>query len=127
VPNGLEREQFRATLTYQAGLGGAVLSNGFALKDSSPETLKINKEISIYRPYMREVFPIMQYTSNEIKAINDLEAQLNNYMSTTEANFIIGNEDPNNDAAWNKHINTLNKINYKKLVTTYQAAYDRQK
>jgi putative aldouronate transport system substrate-binding protein len=127
VPNGMEREQFRATLTYQAGLGGAVLSNGFALKDSSPETLKINKEISIYRPYMREVFPILQYTSNEIKAINDLEAQLNNYMSTTEANFIKGIKDPNDNATWNDHLNTLNKINYKKLVTTYQAAYDRQK
>jgi hypothetical protein len=69
----------------------------------------------------------MQYTSNEIKAINDLEAQLNNYMSTTEANFIKGIKDPNDNATWNDHLNTLNKINYKKLVTTYQAAYDRQK
>lgn len=127
VPKGVEREQYRATLTYQAGLGGAVLSNGFNLKDSSPETVKINNEVAIYRPYMREPSPIIQFTSNEMKTVKDLEAQLNNYMSTTEANFIKGVKDPNNDNDWNEHINSLNKINYQKLVTTYQAALDRLK
>ena len=39
VPAGIEREQYRATLTYQAGLGGAVLSTDFKLKDSSPRKL----------------------------------------------------------------------------------------
>jgi len=127
VPAGIEREQYRATLTYQAGLGGAILSNGFSLKDSSPETIKINKEMAIYRPYLKEVFPILQYKDAEIKTIKDLEAQLNNYMATTEANFIKGIKDPNNESDWNDHLNTLNKINYQKLVTTYQAAVDRQK
>lgn len=127
VPNGVEREQYRATLTYQAGLGGAVLSTGFNLKDSSPETLKINKEGSIYRSYLREPFPVLQYKNMEMRTIKDIEAQLNNYMTTAEANFIKGIKDPNNDNDWNDHINTLNKINYKKLVLTYQSAYDRYK
>lgn len=127
VPNGIEREQFRATLTYQAGLGGAILSNGFNLKDASPETAKINKEIAIYKPYLKEVFPILQYTTSEIRTIKDLEAQLNNYMSTTEANFIKGIKDPSDENDWNEHLNNLNKINYKKLVTAYQAAYNRFK
>jgi hypothetical protein len=127
VPKGMERENYRATLTYQAGLGGAVLSNGFNLKDSSPETVKVNNEAAIYRPFLREPLPVIQWTSDEMKTVKDLEAQINNYMATAEANFIKGSKDPNNDNDWNDHINTLNKINYQKLVSVYQGAVDRLK
>ena len=127
VPDGMEREQYRATLTYQAGLGGAILSNGFNLKDSSPETVKINKEAEIYRPYLREVFPILKYTSDEMRTIRDIEAQVNNYLLTAEANFIKNIKDPNNDDHWNEHISNLNKIGIARLVESYQAAYSRYK
>lgn len=127
VPKGMERENYRATLTYQAGLGGAVLSNGFNLKDSSPETVKVNNEAAIYRPFLREPLPVIQWTSDEMKTVKDLEAQINNYMATSEANFIKGSKDPNNDTDWNDHISTLNKINYQKLVSVYQGAVDRLK
>lgn len=125
VPSGMEREQYRATITYQAGLGGAVLLNGFSLKDSSPAIIKINKEAAVYTPYLRTNLPVLQYTSLEARQIADIEAQFNSFLSTAEANFIKGNTDPNKDSDWNSFMSTQSKIGYKKLQSLYQSAYDR--
>lgn len=127
IPENMEREQYRATITYQAGLGGAIVLTDFGRKESSPQNQKIYSELAIYEPYMKVPIPILHFNREEMQVIADLEAQLNTYMVTTEANFIKGILDPNNDKDWNKHINALNKIGVDKLVEIYQNRYSQYK
>ena len=125
VPSGEDRENYRATLTYQAGSGGALLTTDFYNKCSDPQQQEVIQQGAIYKPYLRTNLPVLHYTSDEMSQINDLEAQFDSFNSTAEANFIKGIKNPNSDADWNDFVSTLNKIGYQKLVSLYQGAYNR--
>ncbi len=125
VPSGMEREQFRATLTYQAGLGGAVVLTDFGRKENSEQNKKIYRELDVYKPYWRTPLPIMQYEMREMQDLALLEADLGTYMTSAEANFITGRKNPNSDKDWNDHVSSLNRMKSNKLKEIYSAVYAR--
>ena len=125
VPSGMEREQFRATLTYQAGLGGAIVLTDFGRKESSEQNQKIYAEADTYKPYLKVPVPIMQFTLEEMQTIASLETDLSTYMITTESNFITGKKDPSSDLDWAEHLDALERMNVAKLVSIYANAFGR--
>ena len=127
VPQDMEREQFRATLTYQAGLGGAIVLTDFGRKENSAQNQKIYRELDVYKPYWRTPLPILQYQLSEMQQLALLEADLGTYMTTAEANFITGRKDPNSDSDWNAHLSSLSKMKSSELKNIYSNAYGRHK
>lgn len=127
VPDGMEREQYRATLTYQAGLGGAIVLSDFGRKENSAQNQKIYRELDVYKPYWRTPLPILQYEMSEMQELALLETDLGTYMTTAEANFITGKKDPNSDKDWNDHVSNLNKMKCSRLKEVYSNAYRRYK
>ena len=127
VPDGMEREQYRATLTYQAGLGGAIVLSDFGRKENSAQNQKIYRELDVYKPYWRTPLPILQYEMSEMQELALLETDLGTYMTTAEANFITGKKDPNSDKDWNDHVSNLNKMKSNRLKEVYSNAYRRYK
>ena len=127
IPQDMEREQFRATLTYQAGLGGAIVLTDFGRKENSAQNQKIYRELDVYKPYWRTPLPILQYQLSEMQQLALLEADLGTYMTTAEANFITGRKDPNSDSDWNAHLSSLSKMKSSELKNIYSNAYGRHK
>lgn len=127
VPDGMEREQFRATLTYQAGLGGAIVLSDFGRKENSAQNQKIYRELDVYKPYWRTPLPVLQYELEEMQELALLETDLGTYMTTAEANFITGKKDPNSDKDWNDHLSNLQRMKSSDLKSIYSSAYGRYK
>ena len=123
IPEGMEQEQWRATITYQAGLGSPILKTEFSQKSSNKLEQKLNRERVVYRDYLRTGLPQLFFTTQQSKDKADIEAQLQNYVSNIEAQFVKGIVDPNDDAKWNEFIGKLTQIGAQKLVKIYDESY----
>lgn len=78
--------------------------------DSSDETLPVS---------------FMTFTGDEIEEQAQYQSELETYMETTRLEFITGAKDANNDADWNKYVETLGTLHIDELIAISQAAYDR--
>ena len=77
----------------------------------------------VYRDYLRTGLPQLFFTTQQSKDKADIEAQLQNYVSNIEAQFVKGIVDPNDDAKWNEFIGKLTQIGAQKLVKIYDESY----
>lgn len=123
IPDGMTQEQFRATITYQAGLGTPILKTEFSQKSSNELEQKLNVEREAYRDYLRTGLPQLSFTSEQSREKADIEAQLNSYVGNMEANFVKGNIDPNDDGEWNEFISKITQIGGQRLIEIYKEAY----
>ncbi len=132
VPEGTERETYRATLTYSAGLGGCILSTDWNLRESTPVQAQVFRDRSQYVPYLKPSLPSMIYTSEQMTNIGVVETAMGT-VTNSLAYFIRGGTsgyDVNNDGDWNAYIAKMSKAGnyeikgYEALVAQYQAAYD---
>ena len=136
IPEGMQREQYRAQLSPSAYTDGAVLSSGFTNREDDPKVQKVAEESQIYIPYLKRYIPTLVYTGDQMEIISSIEGSLNTIMSTSEAYFITDvnnskNEyDPENDQHWQKFLDkmantgNISAKGYAKLVEQYQAALD---
>lgn len=132
VPQGIERETYRATLTYSAGLGGCILATEWNLRESTPIQAQVFRDRSRYVDYLKPVFPSMIYTSEQMTRIGVVETAMGT-VTNSLPHFIRGGTSGYNvdsDADWNAYLNKMSKAGnyeikgYESLVAEYQAAYD---
>lgn len=72
---------------------------------------------------VKEAYPRVIYTEEELKERLVLYTDINNYLLTAKAEFIVGEKDI--DATWDAHIAKLNEMGLERLLEIEQAAYDR--
>lgn len=74
--------------------------------------------LEVYSP-----FPNLKYTEEELAERTVLYTDIQNYLKTAKADFIIGEKDV--DADWESHISTLNQMGLERFLEIEQTAYDR--
>lgn len=136
IPNGMQREQYRAQLSPSAYTDGTVLMTEFKDREDDPKVQKAAKEAQIYQPYLKKHIPTLVYTGEQMEIISAIEGSLNTIMTQSEAYFVtdVNNSkkeyDPENDEHWAKFLDRMAKAGnisargYAKLVEQYQAALD---
>ncbi len=135
VPDGYERETYRATLTYSAGLGGSILQTEWNMRESTPIQAQVFRDRAGYVPYLKPVLPSMIYTSEQMTLISVVETAMG-AVTTSVPYFVRGGTkgyDVNSDADWANYLDKMSKAGnyeikgYKNLVAQYQQAYDLYK
>lgn len=136
VPEGMERETYRATLTYSAGLGGRILETEWNMRESTPIQAQVFKDRQTYVDYLKPSLPPLIYTSEQMTLITEVETAIGTVMSNSTAYFITdvnnskGEYDPNKDADWESFVSKMKNAGnstirgYEALCEQYQAAYD---
>lgn len=130
-----EEEKFAAE-----GLGWSAYKHAYVSADVAPlavdttlfydlEKLPVVKQIYYdsthvqLEPYFRSIYPNMYYTDEETMDIASLTADIESYLKTSKAKFIIG--DLSLDNFETDYLSTLEKMNLSRLLTIQQTAYDR--
>ena len=72
-----------------------------------------------------EVVCTLPMTDEETEESADIKTSLDTYFNEITCQFLIGEKDI--DSEWDNYLTELEKIGYKKLLETYQTAYDRTK
>ncbi len=67
------------------------------------------------------------YNRNEQKTISDNYTEILSYVNEMWAAFVTGNQNIDDNGAWNTYLSNLEKLNLKKCVEATQACYDRMK
>lgn len=70
------------------------------------------------------IFPLVYLTAQEQEEVNTIKVDLETYIVESEAAFITGNREINDDT-WAEYIETLEKIGVRRIEEIHQAAYDR--
>ena len=69
----------------------------------------------------------MRYTEEEEQRFADLEIALNAKRDEYIQRFFTGDVDPNNDAAWAKYIDDMNKVGLQEFIELQKTVYERTK
>ena len=70
-----------------------------------------------------DMYPRIAYTTEEADARLTLYNDINNYLSTTKAQFFTGELDV--DADWDNYVSTVEQMGLADLMAIEQGAYDR--
>lgn len=70
------------------------------------------------------IFPQVYLTTEEQDEVNSIQVDLETYVVESEAAFITGNTEIN-DENWDNYISTLERIGVRRLEEIHQDAYDR--
>ena len=127
VPNGMNIEEFRGTLTPSVGLGVVTyFSKDFVLKEDNVYTSRINQvvEEAGYIDCLKVPVPNLLFTKEEQNRLAIIETDLEIYMSVFEQKMVSGKEELN-DTTWNTHLDNLKKLKVDELISIYNAAYQR--
>lgn len=101
----------------QAVLGG----DGYDLEKVLYDATKL------YTPYIPDaICANLVYTDEQASYIASNQTMINDYVEQMITEFILGNSDINDDAAWDGYIQTLKKMDLDNYVSIMQAAYDTQ-
>lgn len=125
VPQGMAKEEYRATLTFSPGLGASVVATDKCRYEDSVENQKIYKEFDVYRPYWKDPIPVLHFTDEESEELSSIEASLGAYVGSCEAAFIKSESgfNPYSDTDWSNYVNQLRNKRYERLLELYWAAY----
>lgn len=110
----------------KAGKYGINGSNGFMITHPdirtvyTPIVLEVEGAFLNKDKYYYFTSPAMPFTDDENKKLADITTSINDTRDEYAARFIMGQLDPNNDADWNKYVDTLKKLgldNFNKIRT----------
>lgn len=124
VPNGGDREEFRATLTPNYGIvtpGVNIpdLTNGLR---SEVEDWVVEQNEEKLVPIAKIPFPNVYLTNDAQTEVSALLSDLNTYVEQMEAKFVTGQEPLSN---WDAYVAQLKKMGSDRIVEIYQEAYDQ--
>lgn len=124
VPNGGDREEFRATLTPNYGIvtpGVNIpdLTNGLR---SEVEDWVVQQNEEKLVPIAKIPFPNVYLTNDAQTEVSALLSDLNTYVEQMEAKFVTGQEPLSN---WDSYVAQLKKMGSDRIVEIYQEAYDQ--
>ena len=82
----------------------------------------------LYEPHVPtdQVFPYWNVwvDASQADELAQLQTNINNYVQQANAEFITGQRDINDDAAWEGYVNDLKNLGVDRYVEIYQASYD---
>ncbi|MGG4195226.1 carbohydrate ABC transporter substrate-binding protein, CUT1 family [Paenibacillus sp. cl6col] len=124
VPDGKDREDYRATLTPDYGtivpkVMTEEVKRGF--EGEFEKWLKKETEEKI-NPIAKVPFPSVYLSEADQQQVSSLRSDLDTYVKQMEAKFVTGQEPLAN---WDKYVGTLKKMGAEKIVEVYQKAYDQ--
>ncbi|MGO4936301.1 extracellular solute-binding protein [Fundicoccus sp. Sow4_H7] len=70
-------------------------------------------------------YPLTYLTTEEREVINSIETDLWTFLENSEAQFITGQMDINDDEVWANYVSTIENMNIEEFVRIHQDAYDR--
>ena len=126
VPEGMDIEEYRGTITPNVGLGTIPYWSGdFVLKDSTRQTQNINKAVEDagYMDYLKVPYPSVTFTSEESIELSTLQIDLNNLVESKEASLIAKKDLTRAD--FDAFVAELKNARVERYVQIYQTAYDR--
>ena len=125
VPNDMDREDYRATITPNYGIPAPTVNMddiNKGLKTDFDLWVENETQTKLLDRGARIPFPTLFLTVEEQSEINGLNSDLSTYVKQMEAKFITGSEPFEN---WDNYLNTLKKMGVERVQEIYQAAYDR--
>lgn len=125
TPAGMAEEEYRATVTYQAGLGNPILYTIDSENSGDPYRIKMQEEREVYRPFMSTNLPQLSFTTSEMEDISALEDGLGTFMKNNFGKFVKGDINPNDNSKWADFLSNMQKFNYETLVNKYVSVYNR--
>lgn len=87
-------------------------------QDIATEELK-----ALYRPYLLDPLPLLNYTPEEADELSSLSADLNKVIGEQKAKWCTGQGDI--DKEWDSYVKSLEKMGLEKYMEIQNAAYDR--
>lgn len=72
------------------------------------------------------VSPYLKLTAEEQVDLEQIVVDVNKYIDESKTQFIRGDVDINDDAAWQAYLDGFENVGLPKILEVYQAAYDRQ-
>lgn len=127
VPDGMEMEDYRATLTPNYGIPAPTINTddiNKGLKTDFDQWVEKETKEKLLDRGARPPFPALFLTVEEQSEINSLNSDLSTYVQQMEAKFVTGAEPLSN---WDNYLNTMKKMGADRVVEIYQGAYDRWK
>ena len=67
---------------------------------------------------------VRSYMEKDSKIVNDLNAELNTMRDEWQNKFIMGLENPADDATWKRYLDALKRINLDTFIDYYKKAYE---
>jgi putative aldouronate transport system substrate-binding protein len=123
-----DREELRGQITPDYGIttpGYKVTVNPIGGEETTPFTEFLEGETENKILEHGEVpYPQVYLTSDEQETVSGIETDLQTYVRNSEAQFITGQTELNDDT-WNDYVSTIENMNVDEYVSVYQAAYDR--
>lgn len=127
VPNGEDREDYRATLTPNYGIPAPTISI-----DDIYKGLKADFEVWVDNESKTKLldqgaripFPTLFLTSEQQAEVTTLTSDLTTYVRQMEAKFVTGAEPMSN---WDNYVATVKKMGGDRMQQIYQEAYDQWK
>lgn len=126
-----EDERAKMTPAYglvmpQVGLP-ATQENAIQVDKETPADMEFNTFIkneteAKITPFAKVPFPQLYLTKEESEKVRDTTTDLETYVQQMEAKFITGLEPMDN---WDQYVTTIEGMDIKNYVATYQQAYDR--
>jgi putative aldouronate transport system substrate-binding protein len=127
VPDNVNMEAYRGTITPAVGLGAiAYWNKDFVLKDNNVLTQKINNDV-LNAGYLDDLvipYPQVIFTQNETSQIAIISTDLDVYMKIFEEKVVTGKL-VLDDESWEEHLDNLEQLGYQQYLEVYQAAYER--
>jgi putative aldouronate transport system substrate-binding protein len=82
-----------------------------------------SKKIEPYAQSIEEVVPPLYFTAEQAQELADLEATITRFVDESMSRFINGDDNINDDAAWQTYLDTLEQMGLPRMLEIYQAAY----
>jgi putative aldouronate transport system substrate-binding protein len=82
-----------------------------------------SKKIEPYAQPIENVVPPLYFTAEQAQELADIEATITRFVDESMSRFINGDDDINDDAAWDTYIATLEQMGLPRMLEIYQAAY----
>ena len=124
APDGMEREEYRGTITPNYGILTPGINDPEAVKGLRNEfdDWISNETETKLSPIARPPFPNVYLSAEEQTEASTLVADLDTYVKQMEAKFVTGAEPLSN---WDSYVEQLKKMGSERIVELYQGAYDR--
>ena len=82
-----------------------------------------SKKIEPYAQPIEKVVPPLYFTAEQAQELADIEATITRFVDESMSRFINGDDDVNDDAAWETYIATLEQMGLPRMLEIYQSAY----
>ena len=122
-PEGMNQQEFRQK-TCPANGPACILKETTALMDRSaePGVVRRTERTNAYREFLyMNYYPNVYLTEEQTMMIDMLNMDINTYMETTTADWIVNG---GIEEGWDAYIQNLNNMGLQDMIAIYQDAYD---